>query len=185
MSDVLKLHHIETSSLVNGPNKRFTFWTQGCSLGCRECFNPDTHSPHAGFSRTVDSLLTEILSQKDIEGITVSGGEPLQQIVPITLLLEEIRKKTNLGVILFSGFDWDEIQTFPQSQALLSCLDTLIAGRYIHTRRIAHHLTGSDNKTFHFLSNRYQPQDFNIEPAEIFIAPDGTITMTGINPIQW
>ena len=31
-------------SKVNGPGNRFVLWTQGCSKGCSECFNPETWS---------------------------------------------------------------------------------------------------------------------------------------------
>lgn len=46
----------------------------------------------------------------NIEGITISGGEPLQQLSSVTGLLRRIREDTGLSVILFTGYSWEEVQ---------------------------------------------------------------------------
>ena len=60
-------------------------------------------------------LLEEIFRRtvalgSDIEGITISGGEPLQQLSSITGLLRRIREETEFSVILFTGYSWEEVQ---------------------------------------------------------------------------
>jgi len=65
-------------------------------------------------------------------------------------------------------------------------VDVLLAGRYIHHLRTANSLIGSSNKTIHFLTKHYTLQDLDkVPPAEIVIAPDGSVRLTGINPLQW
>ena len=88
----LRIHAFEPFSRANGPGVRAAIWVQGCSLGCPGCFNPDTHPFAGGELLAVDDLFRRILALGDaIEGITVSGGEPLQQRRPLLALLQRVR----------------------------------------------------------------------------------------------
>lgn len=74
----------------------------------------------------------------------------------------------------------------PHSSQILKHIDILLAGRFIQEQRTASHLLGSANKTVHFLTNRYTPADIMEMPeAEIILQPDGSIHLSGIDPIQW
>jgi anaerobic ribonucleoside-triphosphate reductase activating protein len=118
-----------------------------------------------------------------IEGLTISGGEPFQQPEPLAELLEQVRRKTNLSVVLFSGYTWEELSLLQHATRILTNIDVLIAGRYIESRRVASGLIGSANKKIHFLTNRYTLSDFDVIPcAEIIITPDGNVLLTGIDP---
>ncbi len=181
----LRIHHIEPSSQVNGPGRRFVTWVQGCTLGCPGCFNPATFPKEGGTEIAVDALIERVFANtNNIEGITISGGEPLQQIIPLTAFLKSIREKSQLSTLVFSGFTWDEIQRIPGSQEFLNTVDVLLAGRFQAKKRVARGLLGSANKTAHFLTNRYSRQDLeSIPEAEILISPDGSVTATGIDPL--
>jgi anaerobic ribonucleoside-triphosphate reductase activating protein len=187
LEDSLRLHQYLPDSQVNGPGKRFTLWVQGCTLGCPGCFNPETHPAHSGKSVSVDQLFNLIKAQvPHIQGVTLSGGEPLQQRRPIERLLSQIRASTDLSVILFTGYTWGEVQRMPRINALLDMVDVLIAGRYLANQRLAQALIGSANKTIHFLSPRYTPGDFTtIPPAEVIITQDGQVLLSGIDPFGW
>ena len=85
-----------------------------------------------------------------IEGVTLSGGEPiLQRDLP--LLLEFIHQN-DLGTILFTGRQIESL-----SPRILQNVDLLIDGPFIQAQldedRV---LLGSKNKQLHFLTNRYQ-----------------------------
>jgi anaerobic ribonucleoside-triphosphate reductase activating protein len=61
----------------------------------------------------------------------------------------------------------------------------LIAGRYDRQQRRASGWRGSANKTVHLLTDRYTLADLDaVPPAEVVIAPDGTVTISGIDAIQ-
>ncbi|HPO59166.1 MAG TPA: hypothetical protein PLV53_10005, partial [Anaerolineaceae bacterium] len=63
--------------------------------------------------------------------------------------------------------------------------DVLLAGRYLQEERVASGLLGSANKTVHLLTPRYTLADLLAVPeAEITIAPDGEIHLSGINPLE-
>lgn len=184
MPSPLQVHHLEPSSKVNGPGQRAVIWLQGCTLACPGCFNPLTHAPTGGASYAVDAVFQWVQSlPPETTGLTFSGGEPLQQMKPLLQLLQLVRANTSLSVILFTGYTWEEVQKMPHAPALISLMDVCIAGRYQQANRLAHHLAGSAKKTFHFLTSRYSPANFEqVEQAEIILAPDGEIRISGINP---
>jgi anaerobic ribonucleoside-triphosphate reductase activating protein len=134
----------------------------------------------------VGELFTRLAAlQGTIEGLTVSGGEPLQQLVPLLDLLRRVRQETSLTTLLFSGFTWAEIQRMPAAASLLGCVDVLIAGRYEAGQRLARDLRGSANKTTHFLTGRYTPADLQaVPPAEVIITPTGEVILSGIDPLS-
>src|SRR5581483_9095005 len=129
MSAELRLHQFLPASRANGPGVRAVLWTQGCSLGCPGCFNPQTHSFSGGEVVAVEELFARLVGLGDrIEGVTLSGGEPLQQRPAVLSLLRRIRSETPLSVLVFTGFSWQEVQRFPEVESLLACIDVLIAG---------------------------------------------------------
>jgi anaerobic ribonucleoside-triphosphate reductase activating protein len=184
---ILNLYHIEPLSLANGPGKRSVLWVQGCTLNCPGCFNPQTHPALASKDWPVDRLVKLILERKnEIEGITISGGEPLQQIKPLIELVRKVKDQSDLSILVFSGFTWDEIQRIPGVHLLLKQLDVLIAGRYLASKRLASCLIGSSNKTIHFLTERYKMSDLIPVPgAEVLLNPNGEIVLSGIDPLRW
>lgn len=184
MIDYLRIHALLEHSRANGPGLRAVLWTQGCSLGCPGCFNPDTHPAQGGEWVSLEDLSERIQAIPGIEGVTISGGEPLQQIAPLTELLRGLRRTTSLSVIVFTGFEPDELQRLSGSADLLVQVDVLIAGRYHQEQRLAHGLRGSTNKQMLFLSTRYSPADFvSLPEAEVIIGPDGLVTFSGIDPL--
>lgn len=186
-ADSLQIHEFVPESYVNGPGRRSVVWTQGCSLGCPGCFNPKTHSFVGGRLVQVDELFEQILALADhVEGITLIGGEPMQQQNGVRALLRRIQSETDLSVVLFTGFTWDELQSCPNSDDWNSLVDVLIAGRYDARQHLARGLRGSPNKTMHFFSDRYQAKDFDQVPtAEVILNADGDVVLTGIDPMLW
>lgn len=184
---VLRLHHFEPLSRANGPGLRSVLWLQGCTLNCPGCFNPLTHTKDTGQPVTVEAIFDQMIALGDrIEGITVSGGEPLQQAAALVELLQHLRLKTTLSILLFTGFTWEEVNRLPEAPAILDSVDVLLAGRFQVNLRIASGLRGSSNKTIHLLSPRYSLADIGlVPPAEVIISPDGNLRFSGIEPLRW
>jgi anaerobic ribonucleoside-triphosphate reductase activating protein len=187
MNAALRLHAFIPFSRANGPGARAVVWTQGCTLNCLGCFNPETHSFNGGEEVAIDNLFQRIESLGSaIEGITISGGEPLQQLRPLVALLRRVREETDLSVLVFTGYAWDEIGRMPESDTLLARVDALIAGRYDQTQRLARDLRGSANKTVHLLSDRYTLDDLrDVSAAEVIITVEGDLMISGIDPPRW
>jgi len=132
----------------------------------------------------LEELVERIIAQEQmIEGITISGGEPLQQAEALLKLLSAVRAHTQLSVLLFSGYRMGEIQQMSYGVQILERVDVLIAGRYVQTRRLAHGLRGSANQEIHLLTGRYTLEEVEQTPAaEVWIDPQGNIMVSGVDP---
>jgi len=152
-------------------------WVQGCTLACLGCFNPGTHPPGggagggAGGAVAVDDLFARIAALGAVEGLTVSGGEPLQQPGPLAALLRRVKAETALSVLVFTGYTWSEARR--RASGVLPYIDVLLAGRY----------RPGVPKAAHFLTARYTQADLDaVPPAEVVIHPDGSVVLTGLDP---
>ena len=106
-SEHIRIHDLLPKSHANGPGPRAVVWVQGCSLGCKGCFNPQTHAKDGGRTVPIDTLVEDILTLRDsIQGLTISGGEPLQQLPSVRLLLRGVRMRSALSTLLFTGYTW-------------------------------------------------------------------------------
>jgi len=173
-------------SRANGPGTRAVIWTQGCDLGCPGCYNPQTHEGSGGNERPIGELVAWIIEQADaIEGITLSGGEPLQQAAPVLALVTAVREQTDLSIVVFSGYRRAEIDRMADGPAILERIDVLIDGRYVAPVHAGARLRGSDNQKIWCLTDRYSVAEIEATPAtEVEIAADGTLRLTGVSPLD-
>lgn len=78
-----RVHSVQSLGAVDGPGVRYVVFLQGCPLRCAYCHNPDTWDFAGGTQREAAELVKEICRFKPYfgtkGGVTVSGGEPLQQ----------------------------------------------------------------------------------------------------------
>jgi pyruvate formate lyase activating enzyme len=120
------LHSWDVSTGVDGPGTRFVAFLAGCPLRCQFCHSPDTWYRRSGRSVSVDEVVTEIRRYERFikvagGGVTVSGGEPLQQPAFTGELLRrchEMRLHTALDT---SGFLGDRA-----GDELLSAVDLVL-----------------------------------------------------------
>lgn len=160
---------IEKSSISNGPGVRVVLWVAGCSIHCKGCQNPESWNFNAGklFDGDAKQKLFEVLSKSYIQGITFSGGHPLEpeNIHGIRILIEEIKDKfPDKDIWLYTGYNLDYIspcfqvmppQTYTLEQAKLMCdvfdvfslCDVVVDGPYIEEQRdITLKFRGSKNQ---------------------------------------
>ena len=73
----LAVSEIQRESIVDGEGIRTVIWTQGCPHHCPFCHNPETHSYQGGFLLDVDMVEKKIDTLVGQDGITFSGGDPM------------------------------------------------------------------------------------------------------------
>ena len=128
----MNYHKIEKHSVSNGDGIRVVLWCSGCELNCKNCHNPETHDPNSGilWTNNAEKELFEALDHSYIDGITFSGGHPLEpyNVVEITRISKTIKKlfpeKTQW---LYTGYTFDNIKDLE----ILQYLDVIIDGPYI------------------------------------------------------
>ncbi len=148
---------VEAAGLVvEGPGVRAAVWVQGCTLGCAECCNPELLGRDGG--EFVDPVaLADSFARLDIEGVTVLGGEPLQQTVAVARFLHRLRARSDKGVFLFTGYEFSTAIAKAVTREVIDLCDLVVAGPFISDltpdeRR----WIGSRNQTVHFVTDRYR-----------------------------
>ena len=151
---VLRISHTESNSTLLGPFNRFIIWVHGCCFDCEGCLAINTRF---GAYKEVDinDLAEEIISSA-CEGVTISGGEPFLQAQELSLLIEIVRARKDIGVIVYSGFTLQEIEDDSEKLPLLKHVDILIDGRYEKDLDDGRAYVGSSNQVIHYLTKRYK-----------------------------
>ncbi|MFP4422738.1 MAG: 4Fe-4S single cluster domain-containing protein [Desulfococcaceae bacterium] len=156
---MLRMYGFLPKTRALGPHERFALWTQGCGRSCAGCMTPAARSMDGGFSMAVSALAERILAAEEIEGITITGGEPFLQAKGLVKLIREVRNRRDLGVIVYSGFPLPELREKKERESavrnFLGSIDLLIDGPYLAERDDGRSLRGSDNQDVHPLTDRY------------------------------
>lgn len=103
------VHSWDLSTGVDGPGTRLVVFLSGCPLRCAYCQNPDTWCKRDG-TLTKASAIEELVQRyRDFiahagGGLTVSGGEPLQQPAFTRNLLERAKDAELHTALDTSGF---------------------------------------------------------------------------------
>ena len=175
----LRLYAIESEALIYGPGKRFVVWVQGCTLGCKGCWNKETWNPNLGEWKTHDWIIEQIQASPDVEGVTFLGGEPLQQAESLLPLIERIRDM-DLSIFLYTGYTPEEFND--TMQACFNLADIAVTGRYVEEQRnTGLRWRGSENQIVHFNTERYQGYDLkDATDVELIIDHEtGMLTVLG------
>lgn len=147
------------STEVLGPGKRAAIWMQGCCRECFGCMSPETRSLDGGKVVSVKSVADTIQRLDNIEGITISGGEPFIQRHSLYVLLKSIRENTELGVIIYTGYKVEELRLMndPDIDKILGGLcDLIIDGEYVEELNDGRRFKGSSNQRLVFVTDRYK-----------------------------
>lgn len=146
----MNYHKIEKTSIANGEGIRVVLWCSGCSLHCRGCQNPETWDVDSGkpFDENAKAELFEALNHSYIQGITFSGGHPLEDenVDTIYSLIVEIRQRfPNKDIWLYTGYTWDslfyeedDLEKIYYDQirrAIMLGCDVIVDGAYIESLR--------------------------------------------------
>ncbi len=147
-------------TFAEGPWLRTAIWMRGCTLRCPGCCNPELFDQAPAeddptIETFVRACITDALAA-GVEGLTLVGGEPLQQLELTTALCIAARTAA-LGSIVFTGYEHDELANKPGLAALREVVDTLVVGRFDGRRieRDGRAFVGSTNQTLVHVTTRY------------------------------
>ncbi len=130
----IRIAGIVQDSIVDGKGLRLTIFTQGCPHHCNGCHNPGTHDFTGGEEMDVKQIIAMMDSNPMLDGITLSGGEPFEQVEAIKIIAHEAHKR-RLNVWCYTGWTWEEIMSDHHKRGVLAYIDVLVDGRFIQAQR--------------------------------------------------
>ena len=138
MKDTIRIAGVVRESIVDGPGLRFAVFTQGCGHHCPECQNPETWDFNGGYDCEIDKILNAMDEDPLLDGITMSGGDPMFQPEASYELCRRVKDR-GLNVVVFTGYTYEELMVMadrdPWVEKFLSVTDILIDGRYDKDQR--------------------------------------------------
>tara|TARA_Y100000589_G_scaffold30253_1_gene25320 strand:- start:9389 stop:10051 length:663 start_codon:yes stop_codon:yes gene_type:complete len=175
----LRIAQIQPHSSIYGPGLRTVIWTQGCTLACPGCWNTDLWSETGGQLRTVADVHSQLMQIEDVEGITLLGGEPLQQSEAVLELIN-LQRAEGRSIMLYTGYEMGELDDV--QVACIDASDIAIMGRYDQEQRdVTLRWRGSRNQTVLYPAGKYTP-DVLVDgerEVEVRIDQEGKLNVVG------
>ena len=131
-----------------------------------------------GHEVSVADLLCEIADAEGAEGITILGGEPLEQAEPVLALIRGARE-IGLTVMLYSGFEEHELDE--TQRECVESSDIVVLGRYVASLRdTSLRWRGSSNQVIRMVSEAYRGIEVEERnEVEVIVGEDGSLTVLG------
>jgi len=134
-----------------GWGTRVGIWFQGCTIGCRDCLALDTWDPDGGTALEVDDLVgwCRDVTGDQIDGVTISGGEPFQQGEELVRLLDAVHGwraglRHPLDILCYSGLPLRRLRH--EFADVLARLDAVVPEPFVAGRPDGAIWRGSDNQ---------------------------------------
>lgn len=140
----MRIAQIRHRDISNGEGIRVSLFTSGCSHGCPGCFNPEYQDFAYGDPMTQEGLdsLIEALQSDYISGLTLLGGEPLQNadledwLRPLRQAIDAMNANRPLhglekDIWLYSGYTFEEILADDRMARALALCDVLVDGPFV------------------------------------------------------
>lgn len=149
---------IKIMDVANGPGIRISLFVSGCTHHCKNCFNQEAWDFNYGepFTQAQIDYIVDYVSGQHISGLTILGGEPLEQINQQGLLpLLRKMKETcpDKSIWCFTGYDFEKdvvgqmMNEYAETKELLSYIDVMVDGKFVEELKdLSLRFKGSSNQ---------------------------------------
>ena len=150
--------NIKNYDIADGEGVRVTLFCSGCSNRCEGCFQPETWDFCYGkeYTKETEDQLIQMLTNPNIQGLTLLGGDPFEpsnQRTLITLLRRVKQELPTKDVWAYTGFVYEQDLLEGQrkhtevTDEMLSYIDVLVDGPFvIDEKDISLYFRGSTNQ---------------------------------------
>ena len=124
---------IRKYDIANGPGVRTTIFLTGCTLNCKNCFNKEYQNFHFGkvFDEKAFEEVMDCLSDANISGLSVLGGEPFDNLEGLKEFITKVRAKSEKDIWIYSGYTFEELLEKDGAMDVLKNIDVLVDGRFV------------------------------------------------------
>lgn len=150
--------NIKNYDIADGEGVRVTLFCSGCTNRCEGCFQPETWDFCYGkeYTKETEDQLIQMLTNPNIQGLTLLGGDPFEPSNQRTLitLLRRVKQELPLkDVWAYTGFVYEQDLLEGQrkhtevTDEMLSYIDVLVDGPFvIDEKDISLYFRGSTNQ---------------------------------------
>ncbi|MBC9720101.1 MAG: anaerobic ribonucleoside-triphosphate reductase activating protein [Turicibacter sp.] len=124
---------------ANGTGIRSTLFVSGCTHKCKGCFNQDYKHFRYGhpWTKEIEDKFIEHIKNPNVHGVTILGGEPMDQVRDTDLkdLVCRIKEETGQNIWIYSGYTFEEIMMHKKTKEILKYCDVLVDGPFIEEQK--------------------------------------------------
>ncbi|BEH91653.1 MAG: anaerobic ribonucleoside-triphosphate reductase activating protein [Turicibacter sp.] len=124
---------------ANGTGIRSTLFVSGCTHKCKGCFNQDYKHFRYGhpWTKEIEDKFIEHIKNPNVHGVTILGGEPMDQVRDTDLkdLVCRIKEETGQNIWIYSGYTFEEIMMHKKTKEILKYCDILVDGPFIEEQK--------------------------------------------------
>ena len=134
---MIRVAKMKKYDVSNGPGVRSVIFFSGCAHNCKGCFNKEAQSFNYGepFTEQMQDEFIEYTKDSKVKGISILGGEPLQQDIDILIpFLKKLVQETNKDIWMWTGYTYDEVAIGDYSE-ILRYVDVLIDGKFEEAKK--------------------------------------------------
>ena len=148
----MKIAGFYDESISNGLGWRAVLFVSGCPHHCPGCHNKVAQNYDYGEEFDERKILTRIQENSILNGITISGGEPLckENIAEVNKFIENVKKiKPKFDVWCYTGYTLEQLEARNDelTNQTLHNIDVLVDGKFIQERKNPEiKFRGSDNQ---------------------------------------
>lgn len=131
MSNVAQIRKYD---IANGLGVRTTVFLSGCKFNCPDCFNKEYQNFKYGqeWNQEIKDEILDNLSDNNVVGLSILGGEPFQNLDLLTEIVLEARTKCpDKNIWIWSGYKFDVLKANPQTAFVLNHIDVLVDGLFV------------------------------------------------------
>lgn len=119
--------------IANGLGIRATLFVSGCRHKCSGCFNEAYQDFEYGtlWDEEAEATFMSYVKDKNVNGVSILGGEPMQQDNHLQELLKRIKEETGKHIWIYSGNTYEQILQDTHKKEILQYCDVLVDGPFI------------------------------------------------------
>lgn len=128
----MKIIRIDKNNQINGFGLRCVIWVSGCENHCPGCHNPETWDYNLGheWNEEDEKLLKQQMSSPEIDGITLTGGDPMAPLNRKTAkeFCERFKQLyPQKSIWIYTGHRFEEVAHFCKD------VDVVVDGPYVES----------------------------------------------------
>ena len=136
----MKIAGFYDESISNGLGWRAVLFVSGCPHHCPGCHHKEAQDFNYGEEFNEEEILKRIKENSILNGITISGGEPLckENIPGVLKFIKDVKEiRPEFNVWCYSGYTLDQLidRNDEETNKCLNEIDVLVDGRFVEEKK--------------------------------------------------
>lgn len=149
---------IKRTDVANGPGVRVSLFVSGCTHYCKGCFNSEAWDFNYGkpYTEQVEEEILQALRPDFIKGLTILGGEPMEEANRLSVLglMKKVKEQfPEKDIWCYTGYEYEKdllcwiLEGRSEVAQMLQYIDVLVDGEFVEARKnLSLTFRGSENQ---------------------------------------